>query len=69
MVMVGGYNMFDPASIGEINPASIRMILATAITAIATYIIYAAFASGLTAAYLEIKDIKEGGARLGDVFA
>ncbi len=68
-VVAGGYNMFDPASVGDINAASPRMLIVTSLSAVAGYFIYAVYASGLTAAYLEIKDIKEGGTTLGDVFA
>lgn len=69
MMTVGGFNMFDPSSMTDFNPLSPTMIIATILSSIASYFLYAIFASGLTAAYVEIKEIREGGASVGDIFA
>lgn len=69
MMTVGGFNMFDPSSMTDFNPLSPTMIIATILSSIASYFLYAIFASGLTAAYVEIKEIREGGSSVGDIFA
>lgn len=69
MMTVGGFNMFDPSSMTDFNPLSPTMIIATILSSIASYFLYSIFASGLTAAYVEIKEIREGGASVGDIFA
>jgi len=57
----------DPSAILKLSIG--QQVLNTLLIGIPSYFFYAIFASGLTAAYVEIKTMKGGAASVGDIFS
>ncbi len=71
MAVAGASNIFDPTSvdIANIDYFSPVMIAATVLSSFVSFVLYGIFASALTAAYIEIRNNKEGGSEISKVFS
>lgn len=64
-----GINIFGGDPLAVLNMSLGKQIVFNVIAGIGGYAVYALFASGLTAAYVEVKTIKDGAPNVGDVFS
>ena len=64
-----GINAFGGDTAATLNMSIGQQVIYGAVFGLANYFCYALFASGITAAYVEIKTVKGGLASVGDVFA
>lgn len=64
-----GVNIFSGDANATLNMSTFQQITLNILVGGAGYFVYAVFASGLTAAYIEVKTIKGGVPTLGEVFS
>ena len=71
MAVVGAASVFDPTSLdyANIDYYSPVMIFVSVLSSLVSFLVYGMFSSALTAAYIEIRDIKEGGSEISKVFS
>lgn len=65
---ISGVNMFDTEATMALNQNFGSLAIVSVISSIGLYFLYGIFAAGMTAAYVELKRIREGGTSLADVF-
>ncbi len=64
-----GVNIFGGDPLAVLNMSFGKQIVFNVIAGIGGYAVYALFASGLTAAYVEVKTLKDGAPNVGDIFS
>ena len=71
MAVVGAASVFDPTSLdyANIDYYSPVMIFVSVLSSLVSFLVYGMFSSALTAAYIEIRGIKEGGSEISKVFS
>ena len=69
MAVIGENGLFGGAPTVALNLPIGKQVFLNLSMGLIGYFIYAVFASGLTAAYVEVKTIKDGAPGLGEIFS
>jgi hypothetical protein len=68
-ILATGVNLFGGDPLAALNMSLGQQILFNVVGGIGGYAMYILFASGLTAAYVEVKTLKEGAPTVGEIFS